>query len=117
MTPETQQQHLHNILITVSKVTLSLADISMEQFKSSDKMKQLVYEDFQRIGVSADQLLMSPKGLEDIEAQIRLLSNLKGLAHNRDVDVDNEIIWNIVKNDLPTITNRIERSKNFEFSH
>lgn len=92
----------------MEKAELLVEEVSYDQFETDFRINFAVIRALEIIGEASKRL---PKGLRDRYPQIPW----KGMAGMRDRiihgydDVDYQIVWGVVKNDIPEIKPRIQK--------
>lgn len=99
---------VEDILDAMEKAELLVEEVSYDQFETDFRINFAVIRALEIIGEASKRL---PKGLRDRYPQIPW----KGMAGMRDRiihgydDVDYQIVWGVVKNDIPEIKPRIQK--------
>ena len=102
------QTHFQDILDSIALIDLFLKDLDLEGYKGDLKTKsaverqlQIITEAAYRLGDEADVLCPGPnwKGFMG-------MGNILRHAYHK---VDDEIVWNTVKTDLPTLRQAVSR--------
>lgn len=99
---------VEDILDAMVKAELLVEEVSYDQFETDFRINFAVIRALEIIGEASKRL---PKGLRDRYPEIPW----KGMAGMRDRiihgydDVDYQIVWGVVKNDIPEIKPRIQK--------
>ncbi|MGC8720497.1 MAG: DUF86 domain-containing protein [Thermodesulforhabdaceae bacterium] len=98
-----------DILESIGKIGDYIRDCSLEEFLSDSKTKDAVIRNLEIIGEAANQI---PKHIQQKYEGIpwaQIIGMRNRLAHGYFV-VDYEIVWNIVKKELPELKEKIKKS-------
>lgn len=103
MNREEQQMHLNNIIKGIEEVQELARDLNYQQFTSEEQVKDEIYVNLQMIGLAAHELASGSDDTPDLNFDTDILSGFRNARYNAEAEVDNQLIWNIIRDDLTLI--------------
>ena len=103
------QQYLNRISNLIRDIN-SLVDLKSEDyFRHEPDMKERVYFMMQEIGRNADEVVKHYYGSEQNDEFIPLLTSLKTAQHNLVNELNDQVVYGMIKNDFPEIQKNISQ--------
>jgi uncharacterized protein with HEPN domain len=101
------RKYLSDILVSIDRIEIVIVDLDFETYKQDFRTHLLIERLLSIIGEAAVQYekLDSIEMLEN-NHKIKGLRNI--LIHNYD-SIDPDLIWQLIKSDLPKLKNQVER--------
>jgi uncharacterized protein with HEPN domain len=102
------KKHLHDILEATKEIQTYVGDIGYSTYLSENMVQSAVERKFEIIGETLNRLQRSDAIIfKEITNAQRIIDFRNILAHGYDV-IDPAIVWDIIKNHLPTLRMQIE---------
>lgn len=99
---------LSDIKESCEKILRYVGKISFETFKNDDKTKDAVVRNFEIIGEASNRLSSSIKGDYSSLVEWRRIVGFRNRIVHEYFGVDYEILWSIIKNQIPELQTNIE---------
>lgn len=98
---------LHHILDAISKIRAYVEDETQESFSSNSKTIDACLRQLQIVGEACNKL---SKSLREDNNQIpwRQIIGLRIIIVHQYFGVDDNIIWDVIQNDLPPLSDQIQ---------
>ncbi|UII24140.1 HepT-like ribonuclease domain-containing protein [Fulvivirga ligni] len=103
MNIEEQQLHLNNIIKGIEEVVELTRELDYHQFTQEEQVKEEVYSNLQMVGQAAYELSINSDNAGDLNFETDILSGFRNARYNDEMEVDHQMIWGIIENDLPII--------------
>ncbi|MBT30636.1 MAG: hypothetical protein CMO01_13335 [Thalassobius sp.] len=103
-------QHNTFILHIINEILTEANSSSHEEFERNEQLKERIYSQLQEVGQASYEILNIP----DVELENRNiyenLANFRNARYNQETELDHNMIWSVITNDLPEIEIMLERS-------
>lgn len=103
MTKEEQQLHLNNIIKGIEEIQEETRGLNYQQFTEEEQVKEAVYMNFQMIGQAAYELESGSDDVPGLNFKSDVLSGFRNARYNEEAELDHQMIWNVIENDLEII--------------
>lgn len=103
MTREEQQLHLNNIIKGIEEIEELIRPLDYQQFTEEEQVKEAVYMHLQMIGQAAHELESASDNIEGLNFDTGILSGFRNARYNAEAELDHQMVWNIISNDLAII--------------
>ncbi|UII32065.1 hypothetical protein LVD17_27665 [Fulvivirga ulvae] len=107
MTKEEQQLHLNNIIKGIEEIQEETRGLNYRQFTEEEQVKESVYMNFQMIGQAAHELESGSDDVPGLNFKSDILSGFRNARYNGEAELDHQMIWNVIENDLEIIRDEI----------
>lgn len=100
--------YLEDILISGAKILRYTRGITLAEFVNDEKTYDAVIRNLQIIGEAVKNI---PAGVRDRYPDIewRKIAGLRDILAHAYFSLENEIIWDIIENKIPSLIERVER--------
>lgn len=99
--------YVFDILNSINKIELYTADMSFESFSKDSKTIDAVIRNFEILGGASSHLPISFKK-NNSEVEWRILIDFRNVIIHEYFGVNLEIIWDIIKNEIPILKSKIQ---------
>lgn len=108
MSSRVWQRRVQDILEAVSAIQLRTDNLSFSEFEQNETVVKAVLFDFIIIGEATRNI---PPGIKAMDATIpwRLMADMRNVMAHEYFQVDLQIVWNGIREDLPSIMERLSR--------
>lgn len=103
MEKEEQQLHLNNIIKGIEEVQEETRGLNYRQFTEEEQVKEAVYMNLQMIGQAAHELASGSDNVTGLNFNTDILSGFRNARYNEEAELDHQMIWNVIENDLELI--------------
>jgi uncharacterized protein with HEPN domain len=103
------QQFLNRISNLIRDVDASLAQQSQDNFRMEPDVKERVYFMLQEIGRNSEEVVAYYYGEEQNSELFPLLTSLKTAKYHLFNELNDQVVFNIVKNELPNIQKNVNK--------
>ena len=102
---------INDILKCISHIQLFTADISFNEFADNYMITEACLYNIQVIGEAVSKL---PDEIKDNESQIpwQLIKGMRNRLIHEYFGTDLQVIWNVIQNELPTVSKELEQIYN-----
>ena len=107
MTKEEQQLHLNNIIKGIEEIQEETRGLNYQQFTEEEQVKEAVYMNLQMIGQAAYELESGSDDAPGLNFQSDVLSGFRNARYNEEAELDHQMVWNVIENDLEIIRDEI----------
>lgn len=104
--------YLNRISELIRDISLNMENISEDQFRKNTELKERIYFMLQEIGQQADEILRYYNENEYEQNTLALLKSLKTARLNLLQELNDQMIFSIIKNDFPDIQQKITQTIN-----
>lgn len=102
--------HLNRISDLIQETIFYTDSITENDFRRNEDLKERVYFMLQEIGQIANEIVAYGEAEEKRAIPASILSSLKTAHYNLHVELNDQNVFNIVKNDLPKIQKEIRET-------
>lgn len=103
MTKEEQQLHLNNIIKGIEEIQEEIKTLNYHEFTEEEQVKESVYMNLEMIGQAAHELAVGSDNVPGLNFKADVLSGFRNARYNEVAEVDHQMVWNVITNDLDII--------------
>lgn len=101
---------LHHIIDAINEIENYIDDVDFQDFETNSMMKNASIRQLEIIGEASSRLSKELK-LESSSVNWKDIIGFRNIIIHQYFGIDEKIVWDILKNDLPTLKKQIGRIK------